>query len=219
MAGWLSNILGSKGLPGTTLVDWLTHRKKPLSRMTRSELRRQELLLEKDRTQLLKKVTKLSDDKQKLFERGSKEKTPEVRRMLAQEFELRTTEQLMIARQLNIRTKELMTVARLRMLRENAERNGKAGSLGLISAGDVLRLGKLIESDAVRSEIYQERLDEILSVGAGVDEGAAGLSEAGQSVMNVWDRLDQGTIKDSAEAFEEADRSVRERQQASPEAM
>lgn len=198
-------------------LEWLTKRKKPLSQMTRAELRRQELLLEKDRSQLLKKITKLGKDKQELFERGSKEKTPEVRRMLAQEFEIRTTEQLMIARQLNIRSKEMMTVSRLRMLRENADRAGQSNHLGLISEADMLRLGKLIESDAIRAEVYQERLDEILSIGAAVDEGGASLSEAGQTVMKVWDKMDQGVLKDQTEAFDEADRSVRERH-AAPEA-
>lgn len=198
-------------------LEWLTKRKKPLSRMTRSELRRQELMLEKDRTQLLNKITKLAKDKQTLFERGAGEKTPEVRRTLAQEFELRTTEQLMIARQLNIRSKELLTVSRLRMLRENADRAGQSSKLGLISEGDILRLGKLIESDAIRSEVYQERLDEILAVGAAVDEGAATLSEAGQTVVKVWEKMDAGAITDATEAFDEADRSVRERH-AAPEA-
>src|SRR3972149_5040432 len=110
------------------LLEWLTKRKKPLSRMTRSELRRQELLLEKDRSQLLNKITRIATDKQTLFERGAQEKTPEVRRILAQEFELKTTEQLMLARQLNIRSKEMLTVSRLRMLRENAERAGALAS-------------------------------------------------------------------------------------------
>ena len=104
-------------------LDWLTKNKTPLSRMTRSELRRQELLLEKERTRLVNRVTKLAKDKQGLFERGAAEKSPEVRRVLAQEFETKTTEQLMIGRQLNIRSKELMTVSRLRMLRENADRS------------------------------------------------------------------------------------------------
>ncbi len=198
-------------------LEWLTKRKKPLSAMTRSELRRQELLLEKDRAQLLRKVTKLGKDKQALFERGAAEKMPEVRRMLAQEFELRTTEQLMISRQLNIRTKEMLTVTRLRMLRENADRSRQTGRLGLVSETDMLKLGKLIESDAVRAEVYQERLDDILSVAGAVDEGAAGLTEAGQTVMNIWDRMDQGDITDKDEAFEQADRSVRERH-AAPEA-
>ena len=45
-----------------SFIEWLTKRKKPLSRMTRSELRRQELLLEKDRNQLLRKVEKISKD-------------------------------------------------------------------------------------------------------------------------------------------------------------
>ncbi|MBI4718327.1 MAG: hypothetical protein HY763_11015 [Planctomycetes bacterium] len=195
-------------------LDWLTKRKKPLSQMTRAELRRQELLLEKDRNQLLNRVTKLAKDKQGLFERGAQEKTPEVRRMLAQEFELRTSEQLMLSRQLNIRGKEMMTVSRLRMLRENADRAGRSSRLGLVSEADILRLGKLIESDAVKAELYQERLDEILSLGAEVDQGAASLSEAGKTVLDVWDKMDQGVLTDSTEAFDEADRSVRERQAA-----
>lgn len=197
------------------LLEWLTKRKKPLSRMTRAELRRQELLLQKDRNQLLNKVTKLAKDKQGLFERGAAEKIPELRRMLAQEFEMRTSEQLMISRQLNIRSKEMMTVSRLRMMRENADRARQSGKLGLISETDMLRLGKLIETDAVKAEVYQERLDEILSVGAEIDQGAASISDAGQTVMNIWEKLDAGAITDQNEAFDEADRSVRERQAAS----
>lgn len=195
-------------------LEWLAKRKKPLSKMTRSELRRQELLLEKDTGQLLRKMEKLAKEKQKLFEKGATEKMPEIRRMLAQNFELKTTEQLMLSRQLNIRTKERMTVSRLRMLRENADRAGQRGKLGLISEGDMLRLGKMIESDSVRSEIYQERLDEILSLGAEVDQGMAGLTDAGESVMKVWEKMDDGTLENVDEAFDEADKSVRERQAA-----
>ena len=154
-------------------LEWLIKRKKPLSRMTRSELRRQELLMVKERSQLLRKVTRIAKDKQELFERGAGERTPEVRRVLAQEFEWKTTEQLMLARQLNIRSKEMLTVSRLRMLRENADRAGQSSKLGLISETDMLRLSRLIESDAIKTELYQERLDEVLAIGASADEGAA----------------------------------------------
>ena len=201
-----------------SFLDWLVKKKKPLSKMTRSELRRQELLLEKDRTQLLKRVKKLAGDKQDMFTKGAAEKTPEVRKVLAQEFELKTTEQLMLSRQLNVRSKEMLTVSRLRMIRENHERAKAAGSrFGLISEMDVIKLGKLIENDAVTTEIYQERLDRLLEIGAGVDEGAAGLSEAGQEVLNIWDKMDQGVFADATEAFDEADRRVREQQTAEPE--
>ena len=201
-----------------SFLDWLVKKKKPLSKMTRSELRRQELLLEKDRNQMLKRIKKLAVDKQDMFEKGAGEKTPEVRKTLAQEFELKTSEQLMISRQLNIRSKELLTVSRLRMIRENHERAKAAGSrFGLISEMDVMKLSKLIESDAVTTEIYQERLDRLLELGAGIDEGAAGLSQAGQEVLNIWDKMDQGVFADAAEAFDEADRRVREQQTAEPE--
>jgi hypothetical protein len=200
------------------LLDWLTKRKKSLTQMTRSELRRQELLLEKERTRLLNQVTRIAKQKQDLFERGAQEKTPEVRRALAQEFELKTAEQLMLARQLNIRSKETITVSRLRMLREQADRAGASGgALGLISEKDLLRLGRLIENDAIKAEMYQERLDEMLKIGAEVDIGAAGLSEAGQTVLDVWEQMDRGAIANPGEGFDEADRRVREQQQAAPE--
>ncbi|HOW18862.1 MAG TPA: hypothetical protein PLC79_07480 [Phycisphaerae bacterium] len=201
-----------------SLLGWLTGKQKPLSQMTRSELRREELLLEKDRTQLLQRIQKLAAEKQQIFERGSTEKTPEVRRVLAQEFEMKTSEQLMLARQLNIRSKEMLTVSRLRMLRENAERAALHGNrLGLISEKDLLRLSRMIENDAITAEMYQQRLDEVLAIGAGVDEGRAGLSEAGRSVLKVWEQMDTGLIKDKSEAFEEADRRVREQQKAPAE--
>ncbi len=201
------------------MFEWLIKREKPLSRMTRQELRREELLLEKDRAQLLKRIEKLAVDKQSLFTKGAAEKTPEVRRVLAQEFELKTSEQLMMSRQLNIRSKEMMTVSRLRMLRENAERAKLHGNkLGLVSEKDLLALGKLIESDAISAELYQQRLDEILSLGAEVDEGSAGVSEAGRQVLDIWEKMDTGLIKDGVEGFDEADRRVREQQSSKAEA-
>jgi len=200
-----------------SLWDWMGKKPKPLSKMTRQELRQQELLLEKERAGLMKKIEKLADEKQSLFDRGAKEKTPEVRRMLAQEFEMRTSEQLMIGRQLNMRTKESMTVSRLRMLRENAERNQQVKNrLGMIGEKDMMRLEKLIENDAVSSEMYQEKLDAILELGASVDAGESGMSGAGQSVMDIWEKMDRGLIADDKEGFDEADRRVREQKNAEP---
>jgi len=120
---------------------------------------------------------------------------------------------------LNIRSKEAMTVSRMRMIRENLDRAKVHGSkLGLVSEKDLLRLGRMIESDAVSVEMYQQRLDDILALGAEVDEGMAGLSQAGQTVLDIWDKMDTGLIRDPAEAFDEADRRVREQQSATPEA-
>lgn len=201
------------------LFDWLSRKDKPLSKMTRQELRRQELLLEKERDRLRGRVEKIAARKQGLFEQGAKERIPEIRRTLAQEFELLTSEQLMIGRQLNMRTKEAMTVARMRMLRENADRAREHGDrLGRISEKDMLRLGRMIESDAITAEMYQQRLDEVLAIGAGIDQGEGAIGDAGRAVMNVWEQMDGGLIADEAEAYDEADRRVREQQTHPPEA-
>lgn len=193
------------------LLDWLTNKRKPLPRMSRQELRQQELTIEKERNLLMKRIEKLGREKQKLFDRGADEKGPEIRRMLAQEFDMKTTEQLMVSRQLNIRSKEMLTVSRLRMIRENTERARSAGDrIGMITERDLVGLSKLIENDAITTEMYQERLDSLLEIGAEIDEGAAGVSEAGQAVMDIWDKMDAGAIEDKTEAFDEADRRVRE---------
>ncbi len=201
-------------------IDWLTRRTKTISQMTRTELRRKELLLEKDRSRMMHRIKKLDASKQEIFKKGAGEKSPEIRRAYAQEFELRTTEQLMVSRQLNVRSKEILTVSRLRMLRENADRATESGGqLGLISEVDLLRLSALIENDAVRGEAYQERLDDVLGTAAAADESGAALSDSGQAVMNIWDKMDVGALSDDTEAFDEADRRVREQQRSAEEPL
>ncbi len=200
------------------LFDWLTSKEKPLSQMTRSELRRQELLLEKERDRLMNRVGDLAKKKQDIFDRGSKEKSPEMRRALAGQFELHTTEQLMLSRQLNIRSKEALTVSRLRMLKESAERAKATGSkLGLVGEKDLIALEKLIENDAVTGEMYQSRLDEMLKIAG--EPATAEVSTAGQAVLDIWDKIDTGMIKDQTEGFDEADRRVREHHKAAAEGV
>jgi hypothetical protein len=197
------------------LFDWLTKKNKPLSQMTRQELRRQELLLHRDRDQLMKRVTDLAAKKQEIFERGRQEKSPEVRRVLAQEFDLKTTEQLLNARQLNIRSKEAITVTRMRMLRENSDKAKARGSkLGLIGEKDLVALEKMIENDNITAEMYQDRLDSMLHIG---EEGEGLLTPGSKQVLDVWEQMDTGLIADPAHAFDEADRRVRERHQAQSE--
>ena len=192
--------------------EWLTTKRKTLGTMNAAELRAQEMLLENDRNRMQAKVRQLAGEKQKLIEQGAKERTPEMRRTYAQQYDLLHTEQAMVARQLNIRSKEMLTVSRLRMLRENAG-GGLSGALGrtTIREGDLATIARLIETDAVTTEMYQQRLDEILESANLAEEGAAGLSPAGQELLKVWNDMDAGLIKDTTAAYDEAERRVRER--------
>jgi hypothetical protein len=193
--------------------EWLTTKRKTLATMSPAELRAQEMLLSADRDRTMARVRKLAADKEKLVEQGAKERAPEMRRTLAQQYDLLHTEQTMLSRQLNIRSKEMLTVARLRLLRENA---AAASGLNLggrvaIRDADLATIARLIESDAITTEMYQERLDQILAIGAEADAGAAGLSPAGQELMKIWGDMDAGLIKDTHAAFDEAEKRLRER--------
>ncbi|MBP7745899.1 MAG: hypothetical protein KA383_07165 [Phycisphaerae bacterium] len=191
--------------------EWLTTRRKTLATMNAAELRAQEMLLDNERNRMQAKIRQLAGEKQKIIEQGAKEKTPEMRRTFAQQFDLLHTEQMMVARQLNIRSKEIITVSRLRMLREHAPTAALAGGRVTIRDADLALIARLIENDQITSEMYNERLNEILALGQAADEAATGLSPASQELMKVWNDMDAGLIKTTGEAFDEAEKRVRER--------
>lgn len=191
---------------------WLTTKRKTLSTMTVAELRAEELLLQNECARMQARISKLAHDKQGIVAKGAQEKTPELRKTWAQQFDLLHTEQMMTSRHLNIRSKEALTVSRLRMLRENEQRTRmSSGSRALIREQDLAVIEKLIENDAISTEMYQERLDEILKIGLEHDEAGAVVSPAAQELLRVWDAMDHGLIKDEKQAFEEAEKRVRER--------
>jgi hypothetical protein len=194
------------------LIDKIFGKKKTLSQLTKQELRREEILITKQRDRLFKKIEQISLDKQKIFKQGATQKSPELRKALAQDFELKTQEQLMAARELNVRSKELLTVSRLRMVKEN-QGHGKALGRLNVTDGDVAKITSWIEDDAVTQDMYLERLDSVLELGAVSDKEAlanVGLSSAGQELMSIWNDLDRGALK-TDEAFEEADKAVKKR--------
>lgn len=202
------------------LIDKIFGRKKTLSELDRQELRKEEILLTKQRERLFKKIEQLSLDKQKIFQQGATQKSPELRKALAQDFELKTQEQLMSARELNLRSKELLTVSRLRIVKENTERGRALGRLNLTDK-DVAKISQWIEDDSVTQDMYGERLNQVLELGAQSDKdalAAAGLSGAGQELMNIWNEMDRGAMKQE-EAFEEADKAVRRRASAMEKEM
>ncbi|MCY2954710.1 MAG: hypothetical protein NTU53_22490 [Planctomycetota bacterium] len=194
------------------LIDKIFGTQKTLSQLNRQELRREEILLEKQRDRLFKKIEQITLDKQKIFQQGAIQKSTELRKSLAMQFEMKTQEQLMAARELNLRSKELMTVSRLRMVKENTDRGRVLGRLN-VTDKDVARISQWIEDDAVSQDMYRERLDQILDIGAQADKdalAATGLSEPGTDLMNIWNEMDRGSLKQD-EAFEQADQAVKRR--------
>src|SRR5690554_4150925 len=131
------------------LIDRLFGKRvKTLSELSRQELREEEILLTKQRDRLFKKIEDLAARKQAIFTQGATQKSPELRKALAMDFELKTQEQVMTARELNLRSKELMTVSRLRLIKENSSRGRALGRLNLTDKA-VARISSGIEDDSI----------------------------------------------------------------------
>jgi hypothetical protein len=200
------------------LIDKIFNRKKTLSQLDKMELRKEEILLTKQRDKLFKKIETIGTQKQTIFKQGAAQKSPELRKALAQDFELKTQEQTMVARELNLRSKELLTVSRLRMIRENNEGGRAMGRLNLTDK-DVAKISGLIEDDNVSQDMYRDRLDTLLELGAEGDKSAletAGLSTAGQELMSIWNDMDKGAVKHE-QAYEKADQAVKRKSAAAGE--
>jgi len=201
------------------LIDKLFGRTKTLSELSPAELRREEIIIGKQRDKLIAKIDAVAGHKKRIFEQGAASTSPELRKALAGEFELKTREQLMAARELNVRSKELLTVSRLRMVKEH---QGKGRALGRLNVTekDFARIGGWIEDDAVTQEAYVERLDQLLDMGEQSDKDALAqtkLGDAGQDLMSLWDKLDRGAMK-SDEALQRAEEVVRRRATSDPTA-
>ena len=197
------------------LIDKIFGRKKTLGELDRQELRKEEILIGKQRDRLFRRIEEISTAKQKIFQQGASQKSVELRKALALDFELKSQEQLMAARELNLRSKELLTVSRLRMIKENQQGGRALGRLNLTDK-DVARISRWIEDDTVGQDMYQQRLDGILEMGAESDKDAlanVGLTQAGQELMNIWNDLDRGAVKED-QAFKDADEAVRRRNAA-----
>ena len=64
------------------LIDKLFGKTKTLSQLTKQELRKEEILLTKQRDRLFKRIEQISTDKQKIFKTGATQKSPELRKAL-----------------------------------------------------------------------------------------------------------------------------------------
>lgn len=195
------------------LWEWLRGGKKRILDYSAEDLSREQRILNREKNQLIKKMERLAREKQEIFNKGASRKSPELRRALAQDYELKTAEEGMTARSLNIKGKELLTVARVRMIRETKAKAGTSRLLEGLNERDMVELSRLIADDEVTREMYEDKLNDILAVGAGEDRPAEQLTETGRKLMEVWEQMDDGEIVDHREAFEKAEAGIRKETQ------
>ena len=176
-------------------------KKKPLARMDAKELRKAEILAGGQQKRLTRQVEGLAAQKQSIFENGAKTKSPELRRTLAQQFELLTTEEMIVGRTLNMATKEAMIIGRLLTAKTHGGRES------LIHGSDIAGLQRAMDKDAAAAAVYHAMLDDALA-SMDVAEGETGLNEAGSAVLRCWGEMDAGTTK-LGDAMAEADRATR----------
>ncbi|MHC4472891.1 MAG: hypothetical protein ACYS99_18225 [Planctomycetota bacterium] len=184
-------------------LDWFKRERK-ITDYTPEELRREEGRLQIRENQTIAKVEKLEVERQQIFQQGAGVKSPVRRRILARKYEEKKVDLARLEKELNRLSKEAMTVSAIRFrLERRAE--GESAILKKIGGGEIEALRELFEDESIDGEMYGERLTEMLgAVAEPAGDPLDGLGEEGQSVLDIWQRMDQGDIETVEEGLREA---------------
>jgi hypothetical protein len=186
-------------------LDWFRGDKK-ITDFTAAELAREESRLQIRESQAASKLDRLDGERQEVFRRGFDIKSPARRRILARKFEEKKAEMGLVERDLRRLSKEIMTVSALHHLQGRRGKE-KDGVLSALERADEAELQVLFEDDRISEEIYREKLNAILGISADEALGAEDdLGAEGRSVLEVWERMDEGEIGSVSAGLDEAEK-------------
>jgi hypothetical protein len=184
-------------------LDWFKRDRK-ITDYTPEELRREEGRLQIRENQTIARVEKLEAEREVIFRQGTDVKSPVRRRILARKYEEKKAEVSRLETELSRLSKEAMTVSAIRFRLERRAA-GESAILKKIGGGEIEVLRDLFEDDAIGDEMYGEKLVEMLgAVSETAGDPLEGLGEEGRSVLDIWQRLDQGEIESVEEGLREA---------------
>ncbi len=183
--------------------EWFKRDRK-VTDYTPEELRREEGRLRIRETQMIAQLDKNENDRAEIFRRGFEIKSPVRRRILARKFEEREQELRRIERDLARQMKESMAISRIRYRLERRAA-GDSSIMKKMGGKEIETLADLCANDEVGDEIFAEKLVEVLGV---LDEPEgdplSGMGEGARSVLEVWERMDEGVIETVQEGLSQA---------------
>jgi hypothetical protein len=191
------------------IFDWFKRDKK-ITDYTPEELRREEGRLQIRETQMIARLEKNEIEREEIFRRGYDVKSSVRRRILARKFEEKELELKRIERDLARHLKESMAVAGIRHRLERRA-SGDSSLLRKMGGSEIESLAALCADDDIGEEMFSEKLADILGV-LEEPEGdpLSGMGDGARSVLDVWERMDEGVIGSMEEGFSEAQDRVQD---------
>ncbi len=185
------------------IFDWFKRDRK-VTDYTPEEVKREEGRLHIRETQMIARLEKNEVEREAIFRRGFDVKSPVRRRIMARKFEEKEQELRRIERDLSRHLKETMAVAGIRYRLERRAA-GDSSLLRKMGGAEIERLADLCADDEIDEEMFTEKLTDILGVLAEPEgDPLSGMGTGARSVLDVWERMDEGVIDSVEEGFSEA---------------
>lgn len=190
--------------------DWFKRDRK-ITDYSPEELKREEGRLQIRETQMIARLEKNEVEREAIFRRGFDVKSPVRRRILARKFEQKEQELRRIERDLTRHLKESMAVAGIRFRLERRAA-GDSSLLRKMGGTEIESLAELCADDEISEEMFNEKLTDVLGVLAEAEgDPLSGMGTGARSVLDVWERMDEGVINSVEEGFGEAQERMQER--------
>jgi hypothetical protein len=156
------------------------------------DARRESIRLNIQEQRLTGSIEKLNREREALFRQGQKEKTPSKRRILARQFEEKSTRIKITERELVLVSKAATVMSRVRSAMER--RGPRGGLLEGLNEKQIFQIEALIQDANIKDELFDAKLNDVLGIITETEAVTAELGEEGSDVLKTWEKLDEGEL-------------------------
>ena len=182
-------------------------------KLTGQDVRLEKIRLEQREKRLASEIDALSKEKEEIFRKGAESSSKQLRVIYARRFEEKTRRLSMMERESIRLWKEVRLITALHHAFEHSASGGTGGHLlSRLSDGQMAELIGMIESDEIRGEVFQEKLDEMVGLVDGVEGQRQSIGEEGQEILRVWEKMDEGELEFD-EGLKEASEKEKEKRE------
>jgi hypothetical protein len=189
-----------------SILDIFKGRKK----ITAQDIRIEKIRLEQREKKLASDIEGMAKEKEELFRKGAGTTSKSLRMIYARKFE-ETTKRLQLMERESIRLwKEVRVITALNHVMEHTRGSGGERLLAKMTDGQMMDLMRLIDSDDIKGEVFNEKLDQMMGLIDATDAQKEPVGAEGQEILGIWEKMDEGAME-LEEGLKKADDEVKKK--------
>lgn len=188
------------------ILDIFKGRKK----ITAQDIRIEKIRLEQREKKMAADIEAMAKEKEELFRKGAETTSKSLRMIYARKFE-ETTKRLQLMERESVRLwKEVRVITALNHVYEHTRGSGGERLLAKLTDGQMMDIMRLIDSDDIKGEVFNEKLDQMMGLIDATDSGKEPIGAEGKEILGIWEKMDEGSME-FEEGLKKADEETKKK--------